>query len=87
MDWLALDCIAYDMIMLSVPIAVINLCAMGWVWLLDYVGDDNRYKGVPNEITEQYLSALSDMGILTLGYTHIVNVEVKIREKKTRGEK
>ena len=33
-----LDGIAYDMLMLSVPIAVINLCGMGWVWLLDYVG-------------------------------------------------
>lgn len=52
---------------------------------LDDLGNwlnDNRYKGVPNEITEQYLDALSDMGILTLGYTHIVNVEVKTGEEK-----
>lgn len=33
-----LDWLVCDMMMLSVPIAVINLCAMGWVWLLDYVG-------------------------------------------------
>lgn len=50
---------------------------------LDNLGNwlnDNRYKGVPNEITEQYLDALSKMGVLTLGYTHIVKVEVKIKE-------
>lgn len=54
---------------------------------LDDLGNwlnDNRYMGVPNETTEQYLDALSKMGILTLGYTHIVGVEVTIREKKTR---
>ena len=54
---------------------------------LDNLGNwlnDNRYKGVPNEITEQYLDALSKMGVLTLGYTHIVKVEVKMEEMKTR---
>ena len=37
-DSVDLDYIAFDMLVLSVPIAIINLCAMGWVWLLDYVG-------------------------------------------------
>lgn len=57
---------------------------------LDYLGNwlnDNRYKGVPNETTEQYLDALSKMGLLTMGYAHIVAVEVEIEEKKTREEK
>lgn len=38
MDYLDFECFTFDMLVLSVPIAIINLCAMGWVWLLDYVG-------------------------------------------------
>lgn len=55
---------------------------------LDNLGNwlnDNRYKGVPNEITEQYLDALLKVGILTLEYTQIVKLEVKAEEMKAEG--